>query len=100
MLNLFKKKEEKDFTPMLLLAGLLLAWACLSKNTKLISGSETVSALLCIAAIGALATQSTANSGCKFGIIGVFGGVFATMVNVDKTVLVPSLVLLAIGGVL
>ena len=28
---------------------------------------STVSALLCIAAIGGLATMSTANTGCKFG---------------------------------
>jgi hypothetical protein len=28
---------------------------------------STVSALLCVAAIGGLATMSTANAGCKFG---------------------------------
>ena len=32
-----------------------------------IEAVSTVSALLCIAAIGGLATMSTANSGCKFG---------------------------------
>ena len=30
---------------------------------------STVSALLCVAAIGGLATMSTANAGCKFGAL-------------------------------
>ena len=37
---------------------------------------STVSALLCVAAIGGLATMSTANAGCKFGTLADTGGLF------------------------
>ncbi|CAL1152137.1 unnamed protein product, partial [Cladocopium goreaui] len=78
MLNLFKKEGEKDYSPFMLLPGLVFLIVCLTKP-ELLKAVSTVSALLCIAAIGGLATMSTANSGCKFGMVGVFGAMAAAM---------------------
>eukprot|EP00929_Paragymnodinium_shiwhaense_P110353 TRINITY_DN772_c0_g1_i1.p1 TRINITY_DN772_c0_g1~~TRINITY_DN772_c0_g1_i1.p1 ORF type:complete len:1038 (+),score=331.08 TRINITY_DN772_c0_g1_i1:85-3198(+) len=100
MLNLFRKAGEKEYSSVLLLAGGLLVWGALSKNAGIISSTETVSALLCISAIGGLASMATANSGCKFGILGVFGGVMATLVNVPEATLFEVLILMGIGSVL
>eukprot|EP00929_Paragymnodinium_shiwhaense_P110360 TRINITY_DN772_c0_g1_i8.p1 TRINITY_DN772_c0_g1~~TRINITY_DN772_c0_g1_i8.p1 ORF type:complete len:1041 (+),score=305.15 TRINITY_DN772_c0_g1_i8:54-3176(+) len=99
MLNLFRKKGEKEYSAFILIAGAVLAYGALSKTQTIIMGVDTVSALLCVAAIGGLASQATANTGCKFGILGVFGGVMATLVNVCQATLMESLILLAIGGV-
>ena len=41
----------------------------LGSRARLSKAVSTVSALLCVAAIGGLATMSTANAGCKFGAL-------------------------------
>mmetsp|Transcript_58128 Transcript_58128/g.94475 ORF Transcript_58128/g.94475 Transcript_58128/m.94475 type:complete len:1031 (-) Transcript_58128:2-3094(-) len=97
MLNLFKKEGEKDYSPFMLLPGLVFLIVCLTKP-ELLKAVSTVSALLCIAAIGGLATMSTANSGCKFGMVGVFGAMAAAMVSLNKGSFLVSSMLLLVGG--
>jgi len=97
MLDLFKKPGDKDYSPYMLLPGVLFLFVCL-KSPELLKPVSTVSALLCIAAIGGLATMSTANSGCKFGMTGVFGAMCAAMVGLDPNSLKIASILLAVGG--
>ncbi|CAK9045445.1 unnamed protein product [Durusdinium trenchii] len=97
MLNLFKKEGEKDYSPFMLLPGLVFLIVCLTKP-ELLKAVSIVSALLCIAAIGGLATMSTANSGCKFGMVGVFGAMAAAMVSLNEGSFVISTILLIVGG--
>ena len=75
-----RKEGEKDYSPMMLLPGLVFLGVSLTMP-ELLKAVSTVSAVLCIAAIGGLATMSTANSGCKFGMVGVFGAMSAAMVS-------------------
>lgn len=97
MLNLFKKEGEKDYSAFMLLPGLVFLLVCLTKP-ELLKAVSTVSALLCIAAIGGLATMSTANAGCKFGMVGVFGAMSAAMVSLTEGSFIISSILLLLGG--
>lgn len=97
MLDLFKKPGDKDFSGMMLFPGVVFLLVALTRP-ELLKAVTTVSALLCVAAIGGLATMSTANMGCKFGIVGVFGAMVATMVDLSEENLVVSSILLAIGA--
>lgn len=98
MLDLFKKPGDKDYTAMMLFPGLVFLFVSLTRP-ELLKAVSTVSALLCVAAIGGLATMSTANAGCKFGMVGVFGAMAATMVDMAEGNLVFGAILLAISGV-
>eukprot|EP00933_Yihiella_yeosuensis_P025462 TRINITY_DN1976_c0_g1_i7.p1 TRINITY_DN1976_c0_g1~~TRINITY_DN1976_c0_g1_i7.p1 ORF type:complete len:1052 (+),score=265.28 TRINITY_DN1976_c0_g1_i7:59-3157(+) len=98
MLNLFKKPGDSDYTPLMLIPGLVFLAASLTRP-ELLKPVLTVSALLCIAAIGGLASMSSANAGCKFGIVGVFGAMCATMVNLSPGNLTLGGVMIAIGGI-
>eukprot|EP00434_Breviolum_minutum_P002340 symbB.v1.2.002066.t1/scaffold76.1/size347525/15 len=98
MLDLFKKPGDKDYTGMMLFPGLVFLFVSLTRP-ELLKAVSTVSALLCVAAIGGLATMSTANAGCKFGMVGVFGAMAATMVDLSEDNLVCAGILLVIGGV-
>eukprot|EP00440_Ansanella_granifera_P061293 gb/GFBE01066442.1/.p1 GENE.gb/GFBE01066442.1/~~gb/GFBE01066442.1/.p1 ORF type:complete len:145 (+),score=45.63 gb/GFBE01066442.1/:1-435(+) len=92
MLNLFKKEGEKDYSPFMLIPGVVFLVTCLTRP-ELLSAVSTVSALLCVSAIGALATMSSANAGCKFGMVGVFGAMTATMVSLSEENLMQAAVL-------
>jgi len=97
MLNLFKKEGVKDHSYLMLLPAVVFLIVSLTRE-ELLKPVSTVSALLCVAAIGALATQSTANAGCKFGMVGVFGGLVATCVSMSPENLTYSLIFMAIFG--
>ena len=97
MLDLFKKPGDKDFSGLMLFPGVVFLLVALTRP-ELLKAVTTVSALLCVAAIGGLATMSTANAGCKFGIVGVFGAMVATMVDLSEENLIISSILLVIGG--
>mmetsp|Transcript_132990 Transcript_132990/g.370748 ORF Transcript_132990/g.370748 Transcript_132990/m.370748 type:complete len:1040 (+) Transcript_132990:65-3184(+) len=99
MLNLFKKPGEKDFSALMLLPGLVFLAVALTRP-ELLKAVSTVSALLCVAAIGALAAMRTANAGCKFGMLGVAGALTATLVPLSPDDATTAGVLLAIGGAL
>merc|ERR550532_3175980 len=79
MLNLFKKPGQKDYSPLMLLPALVFLAVALTRP-ELLKAVSTVSSLLCVAAIGGLAAMSTANVGCKFGILGVAGALLACIV--------------------
>merc|ERR1719343_714454 len=86
MLDLFKKPGDKDFSPFMLLPGLIFAavsFTAKSKTDPLLDATSVISALLCVAAIGGLASQSTANAGCKFGILGMFGALISQFVQLS-----------------
>eukprot|EP00931_Biecheleriopsis_adriatica_P074010 TRINITY_DN481_c0_g1_i1.p1 TRINITY_DN481_c0_g1~~TRINITY_DN481_c0_g1_i1.p1 ORF type:complete len:1061 (-),score=302.26 TRINITY_DN481_c0_g1_i1:93-3062(-) len=97
MLNLFKKPGDKDYSPFMLMPGVVFLIVALTRP-ELLKAVSTVSALLCVAAIGGLAAMSTANAGCKFGIVGVFGAMTATMVGLSEFNLIVGCVLMVIGG--
>ena len=99
MLNLFRRPGDKDFSYLMLLPGVVFLLVSLTRS-ELISPVVTVSALLCVAAIAALSSMSTANAGCKFGMVGVFGALVATFVSMKPHNLMICLVLMAVGGTL
>merc|ERR1719215_177953 len=100
MLNLFKKAGDQDWTPFMLIPGLILV--CISivyrDHAETLAAINSLSALLCVAAIAALAAMSTANAGCKFGIIGVAGALTTTLVTLDSGFFVTVAVLMLVGG--
>eukprot|EP00931_Biecheleriopsis_adriatica_P074012 TRINITY_DN481_c0_g3_i1.p1 TRINITY_DN481_c0_g3~~TRINITY_DN481_c0_g3_i1.p1 ORF type:complete len:850 (-),score=244.40 TRINITY_DN481_c0_g3_i1:271-2466(-) len=97
MLNLFKKPGDKDYSPLMLMPGIIFLIVALTRP-ELLQAVNTVSALLCVAAIGGLAAMSSANAGCKFGMVGVFGAMTATMVGLSQDNLIVGCVLMALGG--
>jgi len=100
MLNLFRKAGDKDYSSFFLAPGVVLVGIALYFHSRkeLVGAVEAISALLCVAAIGALASMSTANMGCKFGMVGVAGALAATFtkLNSDLALIVASL--MAVGG--
>jgi len=100
MLNLFKKAGEQDWTPFMFIPGLILM--CLSiihrDHKETLGAITSVSAVLCVAAIAALAAMSTANAGCKFGIIGVACALTTTLVTMDVKLYMAIAGLMLIGG--
>jgi len=102
MLNLFRKKGVVDYSHFFLLPGLFLVGLPLafSQRPEVVGSVNTVSALLCVAAIGALASMSTAGMGCKFGMAGVAGALSATLVGVSADLLMMVGILMAIGAVI
>jgi len=97
MLNLFKKPTDKDYTALMLTPGVVFLYVCAFQR-ELLNPVLSISALLCVAAIGGLATMDTANSGCKFGMVGVFGAMVATLSTLPGHIVAVSAVLMAIGG--
>jgi NAD(P) transhydrogenase len=102
MLNLFKKAGEKDFSALMLTPGVILVGVPIvfSHRPELIGAVNTISSLLCVAAIGGLASMSTANMGCKFGIIGVAGALSATFAKLESNLYAVVACLMAVGGLL
>jgi len=97
MLNLFKKPGDKDYSALMLIPAVVLLAAC-ATHAELIKPVLSVSALLCVAAIGALAAMDTANAGCKFGMVGVFGAMAATLVSMPVAIVAQAAVLMLVGG--
>merc|ERR1719387_144715 len=77
MLNLFKRPGDADYSSLMLIPGILLAvWAVTQHGDENEQENEkelcqTLSAVFCILAIGCLSSHKSANTGCKFGIVGV-----------------------------
>lgn len=97
MLNLFKKKDDQDYSVFMLVPGLIFLVISLTRP-ELLNPVTTVSALLCVAAIGALAAQSTANAGCKLGMVGVFGALVSTFVSMDSQNFIIGMALMVVFG--
>eukprot|EP00933_Yihiella_yeosuensis_P025459 TRINITY_DN1976_c0_g1_i4.p1 TRINITY_DN1976_c0_g1~~TRINITY_DN1976_c0_g1_i4.p1 ORF type:complete len:1035 (+),score=281.61 TRINITY_DN1976_c0_g1_i4:71-3175(+) len=98
MLNLFKKPGDSDYSPLMLIPGIVFLAAVLTRP-ELLKPVLTVSALLCIAAIGGLASMSSANAGCKFGIVGVFGAMVSTMVTLSPANIKIGGAMISVGAV-
>lgn len=88
MLNLFKRPGDVDYSPFMFIPGLILpVYAVLNMASteeqadkdKMTEVNNTLCSLLCIGAIACLASQKTANIGCKFGIIGVLSACVNTV---------------------
>jgi len=97
MLNLFRRPGQSDYSIFMLVPGAVLCFVAMTKP-ELISTVSTIASVLCVAAIGGLASMATADAGCKFGMIGVMASMVATLMNSSKEVRELSLVLVAIGG--
>merc|ERR1719247_6562 len=98
MLNLFKRKEDKDFSYLMIIPALMLV-ACCVGLPDMEKPINTVAALLCIMAIGSLSTMQSANSGCKIGMAGVLTALCSTMVHMGEAKVVTGMGLLAVGAV-
>jgi len=81
MLRLFKKPGDVDYSNALALPGALVVGAPILNN-ELIPATNTVSALMCIGAIGGLASMKTKDFGCKLGMCGVAGGMTTTLLEI------------------
>merc|ERR1719223_1718000 len=102
MLNLFKRGGEKDYSPMMLVPGIVPVSAAVfyAKDPQEVGAVNTISALLCVAAIGGLASMSTANMGCKFGIIGVAGCLAATFATLDHHLYAAVAGFMGVGAII
>jgi NAD(P) transhydrogenase len=96
MLNLFKRKEDADYSAAMFVPGLVLvAYAVMSsglldgypQNLEMIDVNNTLCSCLCIFAIVCLASQKSANIGAKFGMVGVLCACFNTLIVLDAKVL-------------
>jgi len=87
MLNLFRKEGVKEYSVLFLLPGLVLVGfpIAFAHRPELVAATNSISSLLCVGAIGALASMKTANIGCKLGMIGVAGAISSTMVGLQES---------------
>mmetsp|Transcript_63476 Transcript_63476/g.168174 ORF Transcript_63476/g.168174 Transcript_63476/m.168174 type:complete len:1051 (-) Transcript_63476:117-3269(-) len=100
MLNLFRKPGFKDWSWFIVIPGVLLA-ALIIADSDWEETAGTISGVLCVAAIGGLASMQTADSGCKLGMIGVLGAVVSIWWSLPHNMLLAvSAGLLATGGLI
>lgn len=98
MLDLFKKPGDVDQTAKFLPAAAILAGApWLAEST--LGLANGFSGLMCIGAIGGLATQKTAQFGCSMGMIGVAGAMSATAYIVPASQVSTMAALCGVGAV-
>lgn len=102
MLNLFRKGGEKDYSWFLCAPAMVLCYVAIthSDNEQIIGTISTISGVLCVAAIVSLASMSTADAGCKFGMVGVLGAIVSTCVQLSESTLQVSLMSMGVGGAL
>merc|ERR1740117_1563771 len=101
MLGLFKKKGVEDHSYLYLIAGVVLVIVAFT-NPNLRDSVNSLCGILCVMSIGGLAAMSTANAGCKFGIVGVFSSLACTFASFDGGItnmnVKVGLALMAVGG--
>ena len=86
MLNLFRKPGVKDSSWFIVPLGIpICALAVYDSELEEIVG--TISGVLCFGAIGELTSMHTSDSGCKLGMIGVFGAVVSIWWTLSDTML-------------
>jgi NAD(P) transhydrogenase len=101
MLNLFKRKQDVDYSGTMALPCLVLAvWSVFKHNHEEEEVQNTLSSLLCVMSIACLATMKSANLGCKFGMIGVFCALVTMFVSFGDNYeqLFGILCLVGVGG--
>jgi len=98
MLDLFRKPGQEDHSVKFLLPIGLMAAAPFALPAA-VPTCGTLSGLMCIGAIGGLASQKTANLGCMLGITGVTAAMAATMTGVPAAEVTTALALMGGGTV-
>merc|ERR1719421_1365294 len=64
---------------MIFIPGAVLMVVAQVGGAEYLRDTNAIASLMCIAAIGGLAQQATANSGCKLAMIGVASGIITTL---------------------
>jgi NAD(P) transhydrogenase len=98
MLDLFKRPGDVDYSNYLAAPGVLVIAAPLMSKS-LIEPTQTVSSLMCIGAIGGLASMKTKDYGAKLGMCGVAGGMTTTLLQMDPSYHAMAGGLLGVGTV-
>jgi len=98
MLLLFKRAGDVDYSTFWILPAVLGSLLCffVKKDIKAI---QTLCGLLCIIAIGCLASMKTSNMGCTIGISGVVTAVVSTVLGVSHHAALLAGACVAIGSV-
>eukprot|EP00397_Hematodinium_sp_SG-2012_P004702 GEMP01004715.1.p1 GENE.GEMP01004715.1~~GEMP01004715.1.p1 ORF type:complete len:1021 (+),score=264.21 GEMP01004715.1:65-3127(+) len=97
MLNLFKRPGDVDYSNVLGIPGAFIVVAPILDNS-LIPATNTVASLMCIGAIGGLASMTTKDFGCKLGMCGVAGGMTTTLIELNPDYAALSAGLLGAGA--
>jgi NAD(P) transhydrogenase len=97
MLSLFKRKEDVDFSNFWIIPGILFI-VIVALYQKELRPVETLCGLMCIIAIGGLASMKTSRQGCMIGISAVAAAVVATVIEVSMVAKITALICLGIGG--
>jgi len=97
MLDLFRRPGEKDHSAMYAVPALTMLAAPWAAPAALFT-SNAISSLMCIFAIGGLASQKTAQLGCMLGVIGVTGATAGALSVVPASCLPAALGSIALGG--
>jgi len=96
MLDLFKRPGDVDYSSSLALPGALVVGAPIVNNA-LVPATEAVCGLMCIGAIGGLATMKTKDYGAKLGMCGVAGGMTTTLLQTNPEYYMSVAAMLGIG---
>lgn len=96
MLDLFKRPGDVDYSNYLAAPGALVVAAPLM-HKSLIEPTQTVSSLMCIGAIGGLASMKTKDYGAKLGMCGVAGGMTTTLLQMEPNYHMAAAGLLGVG---
>jgi len=97
MLGLFKRKEDKDFSLLWLMPGVLFI-ALVFLASRDIGALQTICGLMCIVAIGGLASMKTANAGCTIGISAVAAAMISTIFEMNPAAQKLPYVCIGIGA--
>jgi len=99
MLKLFKRKGDADYSMMWTLPGILFITLTFVVKQD-IKAIQTLCGLMCIVAIGGLASMKTANAGCTIGISAVATAMVSTLVEMDRATMFTSLIVCVLPGAL
>merc|ERR1740138_860270 len=98
MLNLFKRKGDVDYSNFWFLPAVLGCVLCFFVHAE-IKAVQTLCGLLCIMAIGCLASMKTSNMGCAIGISGVATAVVSTLFELSPKATMAAGICAGVGGV-
>mmetsp|Transcript_79480 Transcript_79480/g.257427 ORF Transcript_79480/g.257427 Transcript_79480/m.257427 type:complete len:1020 (+) Transcript_79480:102-3161(+) len=97
MLDLFKRPGDEDYSALYAIPGLALVAAPITGYAG-VDSTGVVSQLLCIGAIGGLSSMTTAQMGCKLGMVGMAGGLTTTLLGMPAETYMTTAGLLGTGA--
>merc|ERR1719487_1170690 len=103
MLDLFKRPGDEDYSYLYAVPGAAICAAPVMGFAS-VASTGVVSQLMCIGAIGGLASMKTSQMGCKLGIAGMAGGMTTTLLGMPASTypvaagLIGSGALVGVGG--